>query len=160
MSAAEDLVTAHPRQNPDARRRAKRPRRPEAAEGEEDERITKEGEMPKKAFYRARAHVNPLSHNNAFAYPAHPAVMDWASLYPGLATRSSGGGGESCPAPTIVDVGCGFGGLTVALAKLYPDEVSLGMEIRAKVCEFVRLRIEALRKQVRSVFLHVGSRNS
>ena len=39
----------------------------------------------------------------------------------------------------------GFGGLTVALASLYPNELVLGMEIRAKVCEFVRLRIQALR---------------
>jgi tRNA (guanine-N7-)-methyltransferase len=49
--------------------------------------------------------------------------------------------------PTILDIGCGFGGLTVALAKLFPDEAVLGMEIRAKVTEYVRLRIAALRKE-------------
>jgi hypothetical protein len=35
--------------------------------------------------------------------------------------------------PTMIDVGCGFGGLTVALSTLFPDERALGMEIRAKV---------------------------
>lgn len=46
-----------------------------------------------------------------------------------------------------LDVGMGFGGLTIALAELYPNELVLGMEIRAKVCEYVRLRIEALRDE-------------
>ena len=35
--------------------------------------------------------------------------------------------------PTVLDVGCGFGGLTMALATLVPDKVIMGMEIRAKV---------------------------
>ena len=35
----------------------------------------------------------------------------------------------------FVDVGMGFGGLTVALAELYPKKLVLGMEIRAKVCQ-------------------------
>lgn len=35
---------------------------------------------------------------------------------------------------SIVDVGCGFGGLTVALSPLFPDKGVLGMEIRVKVC--------------------------
>lgn len=34
---------------------------------------------------------------------------------------------------SIVDVGCGFGGLTVALSELFPDKGVLGMEIRMKV---------------------------
>ncbi|CAM9930668.1 unnamed protein product, partial [Ectocarpus sp. 13 AM-2016] len=36
---------------------------------------------------------------------------------------------------SIVDVGCGFGGLTVALSPLFPDKGVLGMEIRVKVSE-------------------------
>ena len=32
-----------------------------------------------------------------------------------------------------MDVGCGFGGLTVALSPLFPDKGVLGMEIRVKV---------------------------
>lgn len=45
---------------------------------------------------------------------------------------------------TVLDIGCGFGGLTMALAELLPEELILAMEIRAKVCEFVRLRIEGI----------------
>ena len=48
---------------------------------------------------------------------------------------------------TVVDVGMGFGGLTIALAALFPDKLVLGMEIRAKVCEYVRLKILALRAE-------------
>jgi len=122
-----------------SKKKHRRGRKPD--ENEESDAITKEGEMPKKAFYRARAHVNPLSHNNAFKYPVSPDECDWRTLYPKWGEEGA------TPEPSILDVGCGFGGLTVALAKLYPEECSLGMEIRAKVCEFVRLRIEALRVQ-------------
>ena len=34
---------------------------------------------------------------------------------------------------SILDIGCGFGGLTLGLSELYPDKLILGMEIRAKV---------------------------
>lgn len=33
----------------------------------------------------------------------------------------------------FADVGCGFGGLLVKLAPLYPDALMLGMELRDKV---------------------------
>lgn len=98
--------------------------------------ITAEGEMPQKRFYRARAHCNPLSHNDTFEYPINPEMMDWTVHYPTLKK-----------APTVLDVGCGFGGLTVKLSTLLPEELILGMEIRAKVTEYVRLRIVALRKE-------------
>jgi hypothetical protein len=138
--------------------------------------------MPKKAYYRARAHVNPLSHNNAFAYPATPGDVDWAVFFPpsgaaaASAAAAAGGreGGGAAPEagvaaavseaaaaanavacrPTIVDVGCGFGGLTVALALLFPQERSLGMEIRAKVglqsIPGVACRFTANRKTLRA----------
>ena len=108
--------------------------------------------MPKKAFYRARAHVNPLSHNNAFEYPVSPGDFDWSALFQGAVAA-----GAKAAEPTIIDVGCGFGGLTVALANLFPDECSLAMEIRAKVCEYVRLRIEALRVQEAGKYQNVAS---
>lgn len=46
-----------------------------------------------------------------------------------------------------MDIGCGFGGLLVALGRLRPDVCVLGMEIRVKVSEYVRLRIENLRRE-------------
>ena len=72
--------------------------------------------------------------------------MDWSEYYPHYF------GAESPPAipPARVefaDVGCGYGGLLVALAPLFPDTLMLGMEIRVKVEEYVHERIKALRVQ-------------
>jgi len=39
--------------------------------------------------------------------------------------------------PTIVDIGCGYGGLLFELAKEFPNDLILGMEIRDKVTNFV-----------------------
>eukprot|EP00611_Tribonema_gayanum_P003078 TRINITY_DN12406_c0_g1_i1.p1 TRINITY_DN12406_c0_g1~~TRINITY_DN12406_c0_g1_i1.p1 ORF type:complete len:260 (+),score=85.68 TRINITY_DN12406_c0_g1_i1:127-906(+) len=114
-------------------KRGRNPPEPDAS----GEAITKDGEMPQKRFYRSRAHVNPLSHNSAYRYPRCPEEAPWAQLYPGVEN----------PVVRVVDIGCGFGGLTVALAKLLPDKCVLAMEIRDKVAEFVRLRIEALRRE-------------
>lgn len=50
-------------------------------------------------------------------------------------------------AVTIADIGCGFGGLLVALSPLLPEELILGLEIRAQVTEYVEDRISALRSQ-------------
>lgn len=48
---------------------------------------------------------------------------------------------------TVADIGCGFGGLLVALSPLLPDELILGLEIRTQVTEYVEDRISALRSQ-------------
>lgn len=40
----------------------------------------------------------------------------------------------SAPEVRFADVGCGFGGLLVKLAPMYPDTLMLGMELRDKVC--------------------------
>ena len=47
----------------------------------------------------------------------------------------------------VADIGCGFGGLTVALAPVLPDQLILGLEIRTQVTEYVQERIKALRAQ-------------
>lgn len=48
---------------------------------------------------------------------------------------------------TIVDIGCGFGGLIIALAPKLPNDLILGLEIRNHVTEFVEDKIAALRNQ-------------
>lgn len=101
--------------------------------------ITEDGERPQKRFYRQRAHCNPLSHNDTFEYPIRPSDFDWTSEhYPTLPKGTI---------PNVLDVGCGFGGLTMALSSILPDHVILATEIRAKVTEYVRLRIAAARKE-------------
>ncbi|CAB9513554.1 tRNA (guanine-N(7)-)-methyltransferase [Seminavis robusta] len=98
--------------------------------------ITADGDMPQKKFYRQRAHCNPLAHNDSFQYPHTVEDTSWLAQHYPHNRR-----------PTVLDCGCGFGGLTVALAKALPEEVIMGMEIRAKVTEYVRLRIAALRSE-------------
>jgi tRNA (guanine-N7-)-methyltransferase len=119
--------------------------------------ITAEGEMPQKKFYRSRAHCNPLSFNEAFDYPTRPDLFDWTEEHypdhPALAQgsekeSSSGFNSQSASIrPDVLDVGCGFGGLTMALSPVLPNNTILGLEIRSKVTEYVRLRIVASRKE-------------
>ncbi|KAI5808859.1 guanine-N(7)--methyltransferase [Peziza echinospora] len=47
----------------------------------------------------------------------------------------------------VADIGCGFGGLLVALAPKLPESLILGMEIRTSVTDYVTERIAALRVQ-------------
>jgi len=46
-----------------------------------------------------------------------------------------------------LDIGCGYGGMLVALAPMFPDKLMLGLEIRVKVSDYVHDRILALRSQ-------------
>ena len=79
--------------------------------------ITKEDEMPQKKYYQSRAHCNPLLHNDIFNYPKHPGLMDSSVYYPptgmGTCTATSTAGNAAHNQPTMLDVGCGFGGLTI-----------------------------------------------
>ncbi|OLY80776.1 tRNA (guanine-N(7)-)-methyltransferase [Smittium mucronatum] len=45
----------------------------------------------------------------------------------------------------FADIGCGYGGLLVALAPLFPNTLMLGMEIRTKLVNYVQKRINVLR---------------
>jgi tRNA G46 methylase TrmB len=71
----------------------------------------------KKKHYRQRAHANPFS-DHVLDYPISPESIDWSSHYPAF----SGTG----KVPEIADIGCGFGGLLIALAPLFPDVLILG----------------------------------
>ncbi|KAK4128482.1 hypothetical protein N657DRAFT_562541 [Parathielavia appendiculata] len=128
--------------------------------------IRKEGvsELPRKKFYRQRAHANPFS-DHQLIYPPHPDQMDWSSLYPDYVVdepQEQQTPGPETPsdldlAPLrpkriskeveVADIGCGFGGLLVALGPLMPDTLVLGLEIRVQVTQFVEDRIKALRVQ-------------
>ncbi|KAH9057883.1 putative methyltransferase-domain-containing protein [Lactarius vividus] len=92
--------------------------------------------LPQKRHYRQRAHANPFSDHN-LEYPASPDEVDWSAHYPAFA-----GSGKT---PEFADVGCGFGGLLITLAPLYPDTLMLGLEIRVQVSQYVEDRIAALR---------------
>ncbi|KAI1444410.1 putative methyltransferase [Annulohypoxylon stygium] len=116
--------------------------------------------MPKKKFYRQRAHANPFS-DHQLTYPTRPDDMDWSTFFPAfvadpqptsLPQTSSDVKATSNPPPKkltkdveVVDIGCGFGGLLVALSPVMPDTLVVGMEIRSQVTEFVQDRIKALR---------------
>ena len=47
--------------------------------------------------------------------------------------------------PTILDIGCGYGGLMFELTKGFPDELIFGLEIRDKVVNFVGEKVRTLR---------------
>ncbi|CBI20788.3 unnamed protein product, partial [Vitis vinifera] len=91
-------------------------------EKEGHSKISKSTHLPRKRFYRARAHSNPLSDSH-FPVPISPSHVDYS----------------------FADVGCGFGGLLISLSTLFPETLMIGMEIRDKVTEYVKERILALR---------------
>ncbi|KAK9826974.1 hypothetical protein WJX74_002274 [Apatococcus lobatus] len=84
---------------------------------------------PRKRFYRTRAHSNPLS-DMYFPVPSCPKED-----------------APETPKVEFADVGCGFGGLLIRLAPLFPDRLMVGMEIRDKVAEYVQERIANLRRE-------------
>ncbi|GJJ08616.1 hypothetical protein Clacol_002835 [Clathrus columnatus] len=90
----------------------------------------------RKRHYRQRAHANPFS-DHALVYPAKPRNFDLVTHYPTYVSSKK--------VPEFVDIGCGFGGLLVALAPLFPETLILGIEIRVQVTQYVLDRIEALR---------------
>ncbi|XP_072775644.1 tRNA (guanine-N(7)-)-methyltransferase isoform X2 [Taeniopygia guttata] len=98
---------------------------------------------PQKRFYRQRAHSNPLA-DHTLSYPSRPQDMDWAALFPSFFPPDAAPG--TAPARVeFVDVGCGYGGLLVALAERFPQTLALGLELRGKVAAFTRARLRALR---------------
>ncbi|CAM0138508.1 tRNA (guanine-N(7)-)-methyltransferase (tRNA(m7G46)-methyltransferase) [Umbelopsis sp. WA50703] len=99
--------------------------------------------LPQKRYYRQRAHANPFS-DHQLKYPPQPSEMDWSKHYPAFYPTKD----AKCDKKVeFADIGCGYGGLMIALAPLYPDNLIVGMEIRLKVEEYVYERIKALRAQ-------------
>ncbi|VAI72456.1 unnamed protein product [Triticum turgidum subsp. durum] len=107
------------------------------------------GKLPRKRFYRARAHSNPLSDSH-FPIPISPDDVDLSQHYPRYfpadkGEHGDGDGDAEAPRIRFADVGCGFGGLLVGLSPLFPDKLMIGMELRDKVTEYVKERVLALR---------------
>ncbi|CAD5206371.1 unnamed protein product [Bursaphelenchus okinawaensis] len=98
---------------------------------------TKLMELPRKKFYRQRAHANPLSDREMF-HPATPETMDWKEFF---GEQYTGDASKVVNA----DIGCGYGGLLFKLSEVFPDEFSVGYEIRHKVSKYVQDKITALR---------------
>jgi len=55
--------------------------------------------------------------------------MDWTSHYPAFANGEAGDGKHHVMSREveIADIGCGFGGLLVALSPLFPETLMLGL---------------------------------
>jgi len=102
--------------------------------GESDVELV--GKLPKKKFYRQRAHSNPIA-DHCFDYPVCPEKHSWAEFFPdhpdGLVE--------------FADIGCGYGGLLVQLSPMFPKTLMIGMEIRVKVSDYVKDKVTALRLQ-------------
>lgn len=96
--------------------------------------------IPQKRWYRQRAHANPFS-DHSLVYPAQPSEMDWSAHYPELCAADI----HEKRKVEFADVGCGFGGLLMRLAPLFPETLILGMEIRTQVTQYVHDKIHALR---------------
>ncbi|KAL9363641.1 hypothetical protein Peur_046426 [Populus x canadensis] len=111
-------------------------------ENEANPTISKSTGLPRKRFYRARAHSNPLSDSH-FPVPISPSHVDYSLHYPQF--FSSSGEVGSIKKVQFADVGCGFGGLLISLSTLFPETLMIGMELRDKVTEYVKERILALR---------------
>uniref|UniRef100_H2YSN6 tRNA (guanine-N(7)-)-methyltransferase n=1 Tax=Ciona savignyi TaxID=51511 RepID=H2YSN6_CIOSA len=105
--------------------------------------------LPRKKYFRQRAHSNPLGDHNV-EYPISPSTMDWSKYYPSFFNTQENGSMdgqiETIRKVEVLDIGCGYGGLLIALSKLLPETLILGLEIRVKVSEYVQERIQALRK--------------
>lgn len=107
--------------------------------------------LPQKRYYRQRAHSNPMT-DHCLDFPVSPDKMIWSTLYPSYFN-------DQCNkeyAVEFADIGCGYGGLLIALSKMFPDKLALGMELRVKVSDYVIDRINALRKQDEGLYQNIA----
>jgi tRNA (guanine-N7-)-methyltransferase len=90
---------------------------------------------------RIRAHANPLA-DSEIPHPATPKDVLWDTFYPEHKQALA----DLKTEVKFADVGCGFGGLLVSLAPVFPDKLILGLEIRDRVVTLDKERIVKLRK--------------
>ncbi|EGC38056.1 hypothetical protein DICPUDRAFT_29301 [Dictyostelium purpureum] len=100
-----------------------------------------------KPYHRIKAHANPAS-DYSFYYPISPDQYDWKKNYPNQPMDTK--------KVEIADVGCGYGGLLISLSSLFPDRLSVGMELRDKVVQYVEERIDKLREKTPGEFQNVS----
>ena len=62
--------------------------------------------------------------------------MDWSSYYPSFVSQLSKGDSKV----EIADIGCGFGGLLVALSPLFPKTLMIGKRTRPVSCSSLKKR--------------------
>jgi len=74
--------------------------------------------------------------DDSYIAPICPSSINWSVHFP-----------NSNQKPTIADIGCGFGGLLIALSPHFKSECILGLEIRGRVVDIVREKIEDLREK-------------
>ncbi|KAJ3145506.1 tRNA (guanine-N(7)-)-methyltransferase [Geranomyces michiganensis] len=118
--------------------------------GEDDDEFdsTDPAKLPQKRFFRQRySCLAELSFNadyHQLEYPVRPEDYDWSKHFPAYFPTKPGAN----PAQVeFADIGCGYGGLLTSLSPLFPTTLMVGMEIRVKVEDYVRKRIDALRTQ-------------
>ncbi|KAM4700615.1 tRNA (guanine-N(7)-)-methyltransferase [Discoglossus pictus] len=110
---------------------------------------------PQKRYYRQRAHSNPMA-DHSFQYPLKPELMDWSEYYPEFFkpltnddrhddVKDVEEDKKHMHQVEFADIGCGYGGLLVALSPMFPNTLMLGLEIRVKVSDYVQDRIKSLR---------------
>ncbi|PIA19645.1 tRNA guanine-N7 methyltransferase [Coemansia reversa NRRL 1564] len=111
--------------------------------------------LPQKRYFRQRAHVNVFS-DMIFEYPERPSTQDWSKHYPAY-FRAPSSDKDQLAKVEFADIGCGYGGLLVALAPLYPNTLMVGMEIRTKLVNYLQKRIEALRRLAPGHYENIAS---
>lgn len=101
--------------------------------------------MPKKNKHRMHAHINPF---NALTIPVpkDPSFVDWSIHYPTVFGIPKNNNNKmvvntakypitydikpeevkSDKTPTVIDIGCGYGGLMFGLSKVMPENLILG----------------------------------
>jgi tRNA (guanine-N7-)-methyltransferase len=92
--------------------------------------------VPQKKFFRSRAHSNVLNNNDLW-FPATPQDVPLGTYFPHRSGQKI----------RFVDVGSGFGSLCLSLARTFPQELTLGIEIRPKLVEYAQKRVIALRHE-------------